>query len=113
MIVAVGTDIVSIQRIARAMQKPAFINRILTPKEQDRMVTAEYLAGRWAAKEAIKKCFPKINCWHQIEVIGTRGKPPVIAIHHPEFDPRHHHILLSISHERDTAIAFAVLEKVS
>lgn len=113
MIVAVGTDIVNIGRIAKAMQNPAFADRILTPKEQQREITPEYLAGRWAAKESIKKCFPKINRWHQIEITGEPKTPPKITIHHPEFDPHHHRIHVSISHERETAVAFAILEKVS
>lgn len=113
MIIAVGTDIVSISRITEAMENQAFVDRILTKREQNREVTPEYLAGRWAAKEAIKKCFPKINRWHQVEITGPQGKPPTIKVHHPEFDPRHDRLHISISHERENAIAFALLEKIS
>lgn len=113
MIIAVGTDVVSLQRIASAMEKPEFIDRILSANEQQRTITVEYLAGRWASKEAIKKCLPYLNKWHQVEVINNVGSAPEVTIHHPEFDPEHHKIHLSISHERDIAIAFAVLEKFS
>ncbi|MFM9871833.1 MAG: holo-ACP synthase [Fimbriimonadaceae bacterium] len=113
MIQGIGTDIVSIARIENAMKNPAFVDRILTKKEQRRNLTAEYVAGRWAAKEAIKKCLPHLNKWHQVEVIGISGHPPQVRIHHPATDPTHLHVHLSISHERDIAIAFAVVEKFS
>lgn len=95
------------------MKNPSFINRILTDSEQTRILTPEYVAGRWAAKEAIKKCLPFLNKWHQVEIIGTSGTPPQVSIHHPQIDPAHTIIHLSISHESEFSIAFAIVEKIS
>lgn len=110
MIQAVGTDIVSISRIAKALERPGFAERILTAKELKRTLTPEYVAGRWAAKEAIKKCWPRIGSWHQVEITGQPGKAPEVLVHDPTFDPGHHRIHLSISHEAEFSVAFAVLE---
>ncbi len=95
------------------MENSAFANRILTQQEQLRSLCPEYVAGRWAAKEAIKKCLPYINSWHQVEVVGQPHSAPLVTIHHHLFDPSQLKIHLSISHERDIAIAFAVVEKFS
>lgn len=113
MILGIGTDIVSVTRIAKAMQNPAFVNRILTSSEQNRTLTPQYVAGRWAAKEAIKKAFPQINQWHQVEVIGEPNQPPSVRISHPEFDTTQHQIHISISHEKDLAVAFALIDRTS
>jgi holo-[acyl-carrier protein] synthase len=113
MIIGIGTDIASIPRIAQAMQNPAFINRILTPAEQNRELTPEYVAGRWAAKEAIKKAFPCVNSWHQVEVLNEPNQPPKATICHPAFQSEILQIHITISHERDLAIAFAVIDRTS
>lgn len=113
MIIGIGTDIVSIPRIAQAMQNPAFIHRILTPSEQSRELTPEYVAGRWAAKEAIKKAFPQVNSWHQVQILNEPHQPPKADIFHPAFQSEIHNIHISISHERDLAIAFAVIDRTS
>lgn len=113
MIIGIGTDIVSIARIAQAMQNPAFVHRILTHAEQHRQLTPEYVAGRWAAKEAIKKAFPELNSWHQVQILNEPNQPPIAAICHPGFQSENHYIHLSISHERDLAIAFAVIDRTS
>jgi holo-[acyl-carrier protein] synthase len=113
LIIGVGTDIVSVQRIESALKNEKFINRILMENEQNRIITAEYVAGRWAAKEAIKKCLPYLNEWHQVEIVGTPGTVPKVVICHPNFDAEQLKVHLSISHERDMAVAFAVIEKIS
>ncbi|QYK52657.1 MAG: holo-ACP synthase [Fimbriimonadaceae bacterium] len=109
MIVAIGTDIVQIERIESAMKNPEFVNRILTPTEQEREITPQYVAGRWAVKEAIKKCLPNINSWHDAEVISEPGSPPTVSLA-PGLLPSQHSIHVSISHETRYATAIAILE---
>jgi holo-[acyl-carrier protein] synthase len=109
MIVAIGTDIVQIDRIESAMKNPEFINRILTTAEQGREITPQYVAGRWAVKEAIKKCLPNINSWHDAEVIGEPGSPPTVKLA-AGLLPSGHSIHVSISHETRYATAIAILE---
>lgn len=110
MIRGVGVDIISVARIAKAMEEPHFTQRILTPAERETPPSAEYLAGRWAAKEAIKKALPAINSWQDVEVISKDG-PPVCRILN-EALPQNLKIWVSISHEKDHAVAMAVVEEV-
>ena len=106
MIVRVGVDLVSVNRIRKAMERPGFVERILQPEERREPLTVEYFAGRWAAKEAIVKCLGGVMTDH---VVGTDevGAPVVLSS-----VPSGHRVHVSISHERDHAVAVAVLEKV-
>ncbi|MFK7691508.1 holo-ACP synthase [Paenibacillus sp. HJGM_3] len=63
MIIGIGMDLVEIARIRRILEEPhgaRFVERVLTPEERERAATrgnrlAEYVAGRFAAKEAVAK----------------------------------------------------------
>lgn len=111
MIVAVGTDIVEIRRIEQAMRNPRFVERILTPRERLGALSPSFVAGRWAAKEAIAKSFRRALRWQDVEIlVGENGKPiPTLA---KWILPPHRRIHLSISHERHFAVAMSVLEEV-
>ena len=70
MIVGIGTDIVHIPRIARLFQQHGsrFASKILHPREQATLQElhpvprkVEFLAGRWAAKEAAFKALPSVS----------------------------------------------------
>lgn len=106
MIRAVGVDIVSVPRIARAMRRAGFVKRILTDAERRACTGTEWLAGRWAAKEAIAKCWPEPLRWQDVEVLPTEAGPPSVTIAGRRVPGLH----VSISHERESAVAFAVLE---
>lgn len=110
MIQAIGTDIVSIGRVAKAMKNPRFIRRILTERERVRALTAEYVAGRWAAKEAIKKCLPQVASWQHVEIVAEPGQPVSANLLNLEPNPAGHRIHLTISHEKEFAVAVAILE---
>ncbi len=56
MIERIGVDLVSVERIRRAMERPGFTDRVLSVAERRESESAEYVAGRWAAKEALVKC---------------------------------------------------------
>ena len=66
MLLGVGCDIVEIARIKRAMEKESFL-RVLSEQERklfDRIPKerrAEWLAGRFAAKEAVIKAVHRRN----------------------------------------------------
>jgi holo-[acyl-carrier protein] synthase len=112
----IGTDIVWIPRISYLIERfgPRFLDRILTPAEQNR-ISPEYVAGRWAAKEAISKAmgtglgagfFP----WKQteIEILNDHtGKPIVFLSGEPA------KISISISHDKEYAIATSILVATS
>ena len=78
----VGLDLIEIERIRRALERPGFRDRCFTPGEQayceSRPNPAQHYAGRFAAKEAVGKA---LGCgvhftWKEIEVRG-RPKPGV------------------------------------
>jgi holo-[acyl-carrier protein] synthase len=112
-IVRVGIDIVEIGRIKKAMERPGFRERILTPEERTLCTTPFRVAGRWAAKEAVAKAVGIELTWHQVEILNDDTRAPFAVIHSPHFDTRRYRLHISITHERNTAAAVAVLESVS
>ena len=78
----VGTDLIEIERIVRALGRPGFRDRCFTPAEQvyceAKRNPAESYAARFAGKEAVGKA---LGCgvdfsWREIEIVG-RPKPSV------------------------------------
>lgn len=112
MILRVGIDVVEIDRIAHAMRRKAFLERILTPEERLLCKTPQRVAGRWAAKEAVAKAIGIELTWHQVEILADETRAPRAVINSPKWNPRKYRIHISISHERNLAAAVAVLEKV-
>jgi holo-[acyl-carrier protein] synthase len=102
-VLGIGVDIVSVPRIEEAMKRAGFVERILTPRERERDLTAQYVAGRWAVKEAVAKSFGRALDWHQVEILGEAPQC-VLA---PELRGEGQ-VLVSISHERDHAVGMAV-----
>lgn len=113
MVIRVGIDVVEIPRIAKAMKRRGFRERILTPEERILCTTPVRVAGRWAAKEAIAKALGVFLTWHDVEILNDETRAPVVIIHSKQWDPRRFRIHLSISHERNIAAAVAVLESVT
>lgn len=74
MIIGIGTDIVEIKRLKE--KKDVLSKRILSEKEYAQYVTyegvrqEEYLAGRFAAKEAVFKAIDKDLVISQIEILN-------------------------------------------
>lgn len=116
MILSVGTDLVALGRIEKAMGRSGFIERILTERERGRALTKEYVGGRWAAKEAVAKCLMGRGSgplgWHDVEVISGEGGEPLVEVNERVLTSDLG-VLVSISHERDYAVAFAVLVRNS
>lgn len=80
--VRVGADLIEIERVARALERPGFRDRCFTPAEQAycdaRRNPAESYAARFAGKEAVGKA---LGCgvrftWKDIEIVGP-PKPGV------------------------------------
>src|SRR5207302_1064847 len=78
----IGVDAVSVDRIALAVRRsgPGFLAKVYTPAELTYCNgNDERLAGRWAAKEAVIKCFDGTGiCFprRRIEVLpGPNGAP--------------------------------------
>ncbi len=124
MIVGIGTDIVSIERIAGVLERHGerFVKRVLTPEERLRYartkLKASHLAKRWAAKEAFSKAIgtgihPPFT-WQSITVgRDPKGKPlvvpnPAMAKHLEVLGVTRAHV--SLSDDAGMAVAFVVLE---
>lgn len=119
MVRAVGLDIIETERIARAIDRfgERFVNRILGPREREmlrkRRDRAQFVAGRFAAKEAAIKAMAdfleKRPPYAHIEVINEPGGKPVYAFS-PEVAAQLSAIVchVSISHDRNVVAAVAV-----
>lgn len=122
MILGVGTDIVEIRRIKKAMENnEKFLEKIFTTIEleylKSRNLRAEYVAGRFAAKEAVAKAlgtgfrgfdFKDIEIDRTTlgkPVVSLKGKAKLIAKKEGEYN-----VHLSISHGEDSAVAYAIVE---
>jgi holo-[acyl-carrier protein] synthase len=121
MIIAVGTDVVSIPRFKQAIARTdGFLERVFTKAE---LILADgqprapiSLAGIFAAKESIAKALgaPDGLSWQdcQIEYFDS-GKPNIVISGKIEQLANQLGISswhLSISHDADLAIAFVVAE---
>ena len=109
----IGVDAVSVDRIALAVTRsgPGFLNKVYTPAEVAYCAgNSERLAGRWAAKEAVIKCFDGTGiCFprRRIEVLpGPNGAPRARLIG----DSRGAQVEVSITHHSQLAVATAHLE---
>lgn len=112
MIIGIGIDVVAIDRIRQAMEHNSrFLERILTERERQTLLTPERVAGRWAAKEALSKALPRLNHWHDVEVMnGLTGEPVVTLAAHLGLEPGVN-LHVSISHESGYAAAVAIVER--
>lgn len=122
MIIGIGTDIIEIHRIEEAMGKtPSFFEKIFTEKERihykENHKKVESLAGFFAAKEAVSKALGTgfrgyTPC--DIEVIPDElGKPEIVLLGGAKERGIHlgvKRIFVSISHCREYATAYVVLE---
>jgi NAD(P)H-hydrate epimerase len=109
----IGVDAVSVDRIALAVKRSGlgFLDKVYTPAEQAYCAgNDERLAGRWAAKEAVIKCFDGTGiCFprRRIEVLpGPNGAPRVRL----QGDHRGARVEVSITHHSALAVATAHLE---
>lgn len=95
----IGCDIVKISRFKNNLDK--LTNRILTSLEKEEYKLADsklnYIAGRWAAKEAI---FKLTNSSEKFSILNhVNGSPYVV---------NYPNLCISISHEHEYCIAVAI-----
>jgi len=117
MIVSIGTDIIEIEKIKRYSQRQYFLDKVFTPKEIDyaknKRNLVPHLATTFAAKEAIFKALG--IGWidgKEIEVVRTKdGQPKVIISGASKKFLGDNEILLSLSYNNLSAIAFAMIKK--
>ncbi|KUK82412.1 MAG: Holo-[acyl-carrier-protein] synthase [Pelotomaculum thermopropionicum] len=117
----VGTDIIEIDRVERAVQRGGrrFLERVFTPAEcffcdarKDRFAC---YAARFAAKEAVLKALGSglAGCrWVDVEISREEGGPPKVKLSGTAAEIIKKNgiaeVLVSLSHNRKYAVAFAV-----
>ncbi|MFO7317479.1 MAG: holo-ACP synthase [Bacilli bacterium] len=115
MIKGIGLDIVEIERIKELMNRTdKFHKRILSERELDifnhlsEKRKYEFLAGRFAAKEAFSKANGtgiREGCeFHQIEILNDELGKPVLYFHGQAVNG-----FVSITHSRDYAAAQVII----
>ena len=124
MIFGVGTDVVEIGRIEKALGRwgERFAERILCPPELNRFRNhrqpVSYLAKRFAAKEAFAKALgtgikAPAN-WHGVWVINRSSGKPELEFSEPLKKALSSHGIcrahLSLADERGVAVATVILE---
>ena len=122
-IVGVGTDLCAIPRIARAMEKAHFYLRVFLEGERAYLdargaARAQSAAAMFAAKEAVAKAlgtgFAQGVCAWEIEVTHDALGRPGVRLHGDAAARLERigggRVLLSLTHEGDSALAFAVIE---
>lgn len=114
----VGVDIVEIARIQALLDRwgGAFLTRVYTEREQNEMAgvarPGSYLAGRWAAKEAVIKALGVPCAWTDLEITRGKGGEPELTVFNRARQlllTRRGSVTVSISHAREHAVAVALL----
>ncbi len=103
----VGIDIVDIARIGGVLERygERFLEKVFAPSEiaraRETKRLQEYLAGRFAAKEAFMKARGGRLPWQDIEVLSDQGRPFIVC-RGKRYDE------VSISHERSYAVSVVI-----
>ena len=119
----VGVDIIECDRIEKAWKRQGerFLEMVFTESERRYCLgmknPAPYLAVRFAAKEAVAKCFStgigEHLSWQSIEVIKGEREQPLIQLDEKAKALLKKlggsDVLVSLSHTQQQAIAFAAL----
>lgn len=118
----IGTDIVKVSRISKILDRhPEFAQKVFTDSEieycSSRPSPAQSFAVRFAAKEAVMKALGtgwdgRIN-WRDIEVLNAGEGVPKLKLHGLALRRMEalgaDTALLSLSHEKEYAVAFVLL----
>ncbi|GIP23669.1 holo-ACP synthase [Paenibacillus sp. J22TS3] len=130
MIYGIGHDVVEIPRIEALAGGPLgerFLKRVLTEAERasaaGRNRLAEYTAGRFAVKEAVSKAFGcgigRTLSFQDIQITPDAAGKPWAELSEGAWErltlsgsPQHYKIHVSITHERQLASAFVIVEYI-
>jgi len=124
MIVGSGIDIIEVERMRKTISRwgDRLLRRLFTDKEIDyskkRMDSAQHLAARFCAKEALIKAtgggWEKGMRWTDVEILNDKNGKPEVRIYGPArrllSKARVSKVMVSMSHTRDYAVASAILE---
>ena len=122
MILGIGSDIIHIPRVARAIANERFLERVYTARERayaesrGKSMTAS-LAARFAGKEAVLKAFGtglRGGTLHDVEILPDALGAPKVHLH-GFFAARAAEmgvtrVWVTLSHEKEYATAYCILE---
>jgi holo-[acyl-carrier protein] synthase len=122
-IFGIGTDIIEVERIEKMVARGRqYIDTIFTEKEirycEAKARKSEHYAARYAAKEAVLKAlgmgWREGLAFSEIEVVNDELGRPHVILHGKVKEAFEHHRIkqtsISLSHDRDYAIAVIILE---
>ncbi len=116
--ISIGTDIVKVSRISKIIDDKGdkFLNKIFTVEEifycNSNSNPEIHFSGKYAAKEAVKKALLSNELIEQIslksiKILNRENKAPYVDIDNVSGL----NCNISISHEKEYAIAFALIQK--
>lgn len=122
-LIGIGTDLIEVERVRGVLERQGerFLNRVFTDEERAYCGSMKYphkhYAARFAAKEAVSKCFGTgIGVelgWRSVSIYhGPRHQPLVRLDEQGQALLRHvgaTHVHVSLSHTDTMAMAVAVL----
>ena len=120
MIIGIGIDIIEIDRIKKACENEKFLKKIFTKNEIKYCENTKFnsLAGNFAVKEAVSKAFGTgIRNFNMtdIEVLRDNLGMPYVILHNGAKKISEKKgikkIFVSISHNKENAIGYAVAER--
>ena len=113
-----GVDLIEIARIAEALKKPIFINKVYTTFEQEYLAerSAQSWAARFAAKEAVMKAlgrgFGQGVFFREIEITANHWGQPCVVLKGETYkiatEQGITEFTLSLSHSKELAIAYVI-----
>ena len=123
MIIGTGIDIIEIHRLAKAVEKPAFLQRVYTLAERaycdsrGEQRIASY-AARWAGKEAVLKAFGtglRQGTLLDIEILPDELGCPKVHLSgyfaRLAAEKKIQTVYVSLSHAQDYAVAQCIMEE--
>lgn len=124
-LIGLGCDVIEVERVRGVLERQGerFLKRVFTEEERTYCFSLKYphphLAARFAAKEAVSKCFTTgIGAelgWKSVSIYhGSRHEPLVRLDEKGEALLRHvggTHVIVSLSHTEVAAMAVAAIVK--
>lgn len=119
MIYGIGTDIIEVERIEKACQNERFLEKNFTPEEikyfNQKTNPYQSIAAVFAAKEAFSKAFGtgfRGFTLKDIEILHNQAGKPYINLYNNIKDLSKDFVIhLSLSHIKEYATAYVVIEK--
>jgi len=114
MIYSLGIDIIQTDRVKKALETwgGKFADKILGEEEMEifsaKFNKVQFLAGRFAAKEAVAKALGRSLAWREVEILRDSGAPHPILHGRAKAIAAGGRLQISLSHSGDYAIACAL-----